>query len=524
VLVALAMAATAVLAVTGAADAAFTTARWSAPDRYRTSVAISQQTFPVGASAVVIANGAAFPDALAAGPLAGVRNAPVLLTRPDVLPPIVATEITRLAPSEIYLVGGPGAIPAEVEAEIAALTDSPIVRIAGTNRYETAAAVSGATFPSANVVYIASGVQFADAMSAGGPAGQNARPVLLTTPTSLHPSAAAEITRLGNPQVVVVGGTGAVSAAVMTQIDALTLGAVRRVNGTDRYLTNVALSQDTYSSGVNRIILVTGADFPDALGAASAAKQLGAAILLTRRDCVPAATMQEIYRLGATQVTVIGGTGAVGVHAAKLVPCGPPTTPLFSFMKAASGATTGVYSRWDPCDRPIRYQIYHEAGTTLAQAEISAVAVAVSKAAAASGMTFQYAGLTTVDLIPNDIDAYIGYVESFPDPDMLGEAAVGFGTNRLDIVVGYAVAQRGLPADIRLDTLLHEIGHLLGLGHAEDDINQLMYPFYVFARSDFQPGDLEGLRLVGATMPCFPASRSTDPGDVRWVKVDEGRG
>jgi hypothetical protein len=266
------------------------------------------------------------------------------------------------------------------------------------------------------------------------------------------------------------------------------------------------------------VILVTGSDFPDALSAAATASRAQASILLTRRDCVPPAVMSEIYRLGVSSVMIIGGTGAVSVNVEKLVPCGPPVSPLFSFLESASGATTGLYSRWDPCDGPIRYQIFHQPGTTLAQAEISAVAVAVSKARAATGYTFQYAGLTTSEVFGADIDAQIGYFDNFGDPDVLGQGGALIG-DRLEITKGYADVRRGLSPEVRMDALLHEIGHMLGLDHPED-ANQLMWGFITQFRDNYQRGDLEGLRLVGATMPCFPTNRSLhadEPREITWV-------
>lgn len=52
-------------------------------DRYGTSVEVSQRTFPNGAETVIVATGANWPDALGASALAGVYDAPILLTRPD---------------------------------------------------------------------------------------------------------------------------------------------------------------------------------------------------------------------------------------------------------------------------------------------------------------------------------------------------------------------------------------------------------------------------------------------------------
>ncbi|HEY4631062.1 MAG TPA: matrixin family metalloprotease [Blastococcus sp.] len=50
--------------------------------------------------------------------------------------------------------------------------------------------------------------------------------------------------------------------------------------------------------------------------------------------------------------------------------------------------------------------------------------------------------------------------------------------------------------------VLHELGHLVGLAHVEDG-EQLMYPQARREVSDFAPGDLTGLAVLGAG-PCVP--------------------
>lgn len=80
--------------------------REAGPDRYATSAAISANSFVAPASTVFLATGSNFPDALAGGPLAGITVAPVLLVRQDCVPRVVMTEIQRLQPSQVVLLGG----------------------------------------------------------------------------------------------------------------------------------------------------------------------------------------------------------------------------------------------------------------------------------------------------------------------------------------------------------------------------------------------------------------------------------
>ena len=96
--------------------------RISGADRYATAVAISKSTFATnGPSTVYVATGASFPDGLSAGPIAGLRGGPLLLVPGSWLPSVVATELKRLDPTTIVIVGGPSAVSDGVRTQIRAL-------------------------------------------------------------------------------------------------------------------------------------------------------------------------------------------------------------------------------------------------------------------------------------------------------------------------------------------------------------------------------------------------------------------
>ena len=89
------------------------------------------------------------------------------------------------------------------------------------------------------------------------------------------------------------------------------------------------------------------------------------------------------------------------------------------------------------------------------------------------------------------------------------------GTAYVDV----ALASPGNEALLRA-TLIHELAHLLGLGHA-DDTAQVMYRVLRLPPlQQYQWGDLEGLRLVGATMPCLAALLADDDGPTTEIILD----
>jgi len=83
------------------------------------------------------------------------------------------------------------------------------------------------------------------------------------------------------------------------------------IEGEDRFTTAVETSKIGFDDGADTVLIATGRNWPDALGASSLAGVLDAPILLVEKSLIPAAVSAEISRLGATKAIIIGGTGAV---------------------------------------------------------------------------------------------------------------------------------------------------------------------------------------------------------------------
>ncbi|HHJ99228.1 MAG TPA: cell wall-binding repeat-containing protein, partial [Actinobacteria bacterium] len=86
--------------------------------------------------------------------------------------------------------------------------------------------------------------------------------------------------------------------------------AFTTIAGSNRYETAVKMSRAAFSSA-ETVMLVTGENWPDALGGAALAGAKDAPILLTRTVLLPGETLAEIRRLGARNVVILGGAGAV---------------------------------------------------------------------------------------------------------------------------------------------------------------------------------------------------------------------
>ncbi len=188
--------------------------------------------------------------------------------------------------------------------------DTEIRRIAGADRYATAAAISKSRFSTASTVFVATGASFPDAL-AGAPAAARAKgPVLLTERGSLPAPTAAELARLNPSVIVVLGGTGAVSDAVVAKLRGFA-GKVVRWSGATRYDTAARISANSFPSGVKVAYLATAETFPDALSGGAVAGRVGGPILLVERGGVPAPTAAELSRLKPGRIVILGGTSVV---------------------------------------------------------------------------------------------------------------------------------------------------------------------------------------------------------------------
>jgi putative cell wall-binding protein len=195
--------------------------RLAGADRYETAVAISQAAFDRTGGWVFVANGANFPDALAGGPAAATLGAPVLLIRATSIPQVTKSELHRLNPAHIVILGGTGVVSPAVATELSGYASIAVFRWAGADRYATAAAISAAAFTAAATAFIAAGHTFPDALGGGPAAGAYAAPLLLTGTSSTPAAAKQELLRLGPVRIFVLGGAGAVSDAVIAEIEAL---------------------------------------------------------------------------------------------------------------------------------------------------------------------------------------------------------------------------------------------------------------------------------------------------------------
>jgi putative cell wall-binding protein/peptidoglycan/xylan/chitin deacetylase (PgdA/CDA1 family) len=195
------------------------TTRIGGADRYAVSAGVSKAVFAPNVPVVYVASGAVFPDALSGSAAAGKLGGPVLLVTKDSIPAVVKTELNRLHPAKIVVLGGTATVSDSVKNALNGI--APATRIAGADRFAVSAAISATTFtPGVPVVYIASGAVFPDALSGSAAAIVKGGPVLLVNATSIPTAVKTELNRLNPAKIVVLGGSNTVSDALVASLQA----------------------------------------------------------------------------------------------------------------------------------------------------------------------------------------------------------------------------------------------------------------------------------------------------------------
>lgn len=257
---------------------------------------------PAELDQIVLGRDDDFADSLSSGILQA--DSPLLLIPGDgPVPQEVLDALEDLGVSRVVIMGGPAAIGEQVEDELAGMGIT-VERREGPTRIETALDVAATDAADATTAIVARAFAggadpsqaFADAIAAGGMAADRRYPVLLTDSAGLSQSTADYLAGSQITDVLIMGGTAAVSDAVQAELQAIVPGTVTRVAGDSRFGTSVEVAKARgidSAADAAQILLVEGQDdeaWAGGLTAAFAAARDDAPIVLLNGDQVPAET------------------------------------------------------------------------------------------------------------------------------------------------------------------------------------------------------------------------------------------
>ena len=263
----------------------------SGADRYETSTKISKTGWTSGAKNVVIVNGNEknIVDGLSATPFASIKNAPVLLSNNGKLPSSTISELKRLNPTNVYVIGGTTSMPESVVKSIKNNTNATVTRIGGKSRYETSLAIAKQIDKIADInkVYISSGTGEVDALSIASVAGRNKAPILLTNVNKVDTNTYNFIKSENVKNAYFIGGEKKISNSVIKQIDKIVSADVskNRVAGQNRKDTNAEVIEKFYtSSKLNGVVVAKDDVIVDALTVGSFAAKNDMPVVIAKNS------------------------------------------------------------------------------------------------------------------------------------------------------------------------------------------------------------------------------------------------
>ena len=244
-------------------------------NRYATAVEIAEtylagQYDAINNTKLVLINGEALVDGLAAAPYAKQEKAPILLTEKNALPSetkafmrklIEDNKISNIKNMTVTIIGGEAVVSQSVVKELEEI-GFKVKRISGDNREETSLAVADKldiTKNTSKKVFVVGANGEADAMSiAAAAANVNAPIVVSESEKGLSTVGLNEVSEFTN--VEIVGGNGVVPKDTEEALAKLVTNKenVTRINGEDRFETNALVIKKYHNGFKNALIAKDG--------------------------------------------------------------------------------------------------------------------------------------------------------------------------------------------------------------------------------------------------------------------------
>jgi hypothetical protein len=245
---------------------------------------------------------------------------------------------------------------------------------------------------------------------------------------------------------------------------------------------------------------------------ASVANVVAGQVLATG-SFVPTSTAGiEIYSMAATDLVVDLTGYFVGTPvAAQQLPA--PYTLMFQ-------NPDGSLWTWNPCT-PISVMINTDKAPANAVDDLVAV---VAQLRAATGLPFTVTGTTTLHkpfATAGAPGVIVHWMTAQQDASLSGNtlgwggasgisAGNGFVLYSGEVRLKAGVDYSAFGGDGLLDLLLHELGHVAGIGHVTAS-DEIMYPSLSRLFGRYQRGDLAGLKVVGAPSGCHTTGFAAVP-------------
>ncbi|QKF07431.1 hypothetical protein HLV38_04335 [Berryella wangjianweii] len=277
---------------------------------------------------VVVAAFEGYWDALAASGLAGFDKAPVVMTYGDRLSPEAEAILRAARPSKVYVMGGEAAVSEGVRGAIDAAAGVKSQRIAGDTATGTAAkaALAGKGKWAGDTAILATNDGYWDALAASPFSYARNMPIFLTEGAAkVSDETLQAMKELGIKNVLVMGGTAAISSDVEKQLEAEGIKITERFAGSTAVETALKFATLATANGLGgeAVGLATVDGYWDALTGAALCGKNGSPLVIVNdaNDAQVSAVgaFLKNHRTSIDKAMVFGGDAAISEKAVKAI-------------------------------------------------------------------------------------------------------------------------------------------------------------------------------------------------------------
>jgi putative cell wall-binding protein len=292
--------------------------RYAGSTRYDTSLEIAEQLKALSGSnkfnTVIVAYGNDFADALSSSYLSYVNdNAPIIL--------VDSTNETRIKnyidanlaeDGKVYIIGGTGVVSSKFETSLRNEAYT-VKRLSGADRYLTNIEILKEANVNKEELLICSGLDYADGISASA-----AKKPILLVGTSLTSAQRQYLRSIEGENMILIGGTGAVTETVESELKALGKDTTTRIYGRTRYETSLEVARQLIGTDATTVTLACGDDYPDGLSGGPLAMKLGSALVIVNGSNTKMAS-EYVKQLTVDTFSILGGKAILPDAAIKMI-------------------------------------------------------------------------------------------------------------------------------------------------------------------------------------------------------------
>lgn len=282
--------------------------RYSGSNRFNTATSISSNNFS-NSNNVIVVNGRAPSDALAATALAKQLNAPILYTEKDFLESNTKSEISRLRARNAYVIGGINSVSNTTYNQIRnAGSISNIERISGSNRADTALSLAKKTmkYSKGRSAIVVDGKSEMDCLAASATSGEYANPLIYVVDGRLD-SNSRNFIKSNFSKVFTMSGDKSISSSIIR--DLKSFSTVYEKYGNDSYDLSMKLAKDSmFYNSINDVYVASNA--PDGIPGSVLAAKKGVPLILFKNSN-QSTIVSYINNKNANNIYILGGINSI---------------------------------------------------------------------------------------------------------------------------------------------------------------------------------------------------------------------